>query len=596
MATPMKRFPFANKQRREYAPDETPLGPKSYPRVGGKPTVLDILSKRRWWFIGIGLAVILLIVFIVLIVSRAGGGSVVSKVQITVDGPDRVTLGSDVAYTVKLANGSDSQLENARVLALYPEGFSYTSSDPHADNTPGTEFSFGTLEKGDGKELLINGRLVGNVQSEQTIVVRLQFNLPGSTDILQVEASSTTKIETAGFVFDVDAPETAFPNSQVKLTAMLENNQEDPLTNLQMRVTYPGGFDFSDSDPQPDAEEHIWNIDSLGKGQQQDFTINGVLGGGAGEIKRFVFEAGVLDQNGEFLKQAEVEKAVKLTQPAVTVTQTVNNQSSDIAADGGDSLEYAVTFENTGATGISNLVLEVSFTDGAWDPTTLVVKDGGSLTQGNIISWDGTAVPELRTLGAKQRGTVEFDVRPRFEQTVDDASDKNFATTSTPTVRIGSASSAGNPITVKYRAAITPGASATIVSGANPPAVGQETTYEVTWSLTSLYAELSGARMVGSISPGATFVTGSGSVSAGEDLVYNQNTNQILWNIDRVPANVGKLTPVITAKFRVKITPQANERGLKKVMVTNQSFTAKDTWTGEDRDEAVPDVQSAKII
>ena len=38
------------------------------------------------------------------------------------------------------------------------------------------------------------------------------------------------------------------------------------------------------------------------------------------------------------------------------------------------------------------------------------------------------------------------------------------------------------------------------------------------------------------------------------------------------------------------------ERGLKKVMVTNQSFTAKDTWTGEDRDEAVPDVQSAKII
>ncbi|MFO0704546.1 MAG: hypothetical protein U0517_01035 [Candidatus Andersenbacteria bacterium] len=591
----MKLFPFANKEKREYAPDETPLGPKTYPRVGSKPTVLDILSRRRWWFISIGLGVVLLIVFIVLLVQRNGGGGILSQVQLSVDGPEQITLGSDVTYTVTFANNSSDPLENARLLVIYPEGFSFTSADPKADNTPGTEFSFGTLKPGDGKEVLINGRLVGGVKSDQVLIARLQFTMPGSTDILQVEATFTTKIETAGFAFAVDAPATALPNNKINLSATLENNESAPLTGLQIRATYPGGFDFTSSDPIADAEERIWDIKSLGVGEKRTFKIEGVLGGGAGEIKRFVFEAGVLDQDGNFLKQTEVEKAIKLTQPAVTVTQTLNNEQKDAAVDGSESLEYTVAFENTGSTGLSNLVLEVNFTDGAWDPSTLVINDGGALQSGNVLHWDGTAVPELRTLGARQKAEVSFQVRPFFEIQVDDAADKQFSTTSTPRIKIGNAGTEGNPITVKYRAGITPGASAKIVSGANPPAVNQQTIYEVTWTLTNLYNELSGARLVGTVPPGAEFVAGSGHVSAGEDLTFNQNTGQILWNIGKVPANVGKLTPVISATFQIKIIPQANESKTKKLLVTNQSFTAHDTWTNEEREEAVPDVQSAKI-
>ena len=592
----MKLFPFANKQKREYAPEETPLGPRSYPHVGGKPTVLGILSQRRWWFIGIGLAIILVIVFVVLLVQRSGNGGLTSQIRLSIDGPEQVTLGSDVSYTVSFANDSGDTLDNVRLLTIYPEGFSFTSADPAPDNPPGTEFSFGQVAKGEGRDVLINGRLVGAVRSEQIMIARLQFSPDGGSDILQVEATFTTKIETAGFAFDVEAPETALPNNKVTLEASLENNEDAPLTSLQLRVTYPSGFDFTSADPLPDAEERIWNIASLGINEKSSFLIEGVLGGAAGELKRFSFEAGVLDQDGKFLKQAEVEKAVKLSLPAVTVTQTVNTQQGDIAVDGRSSLKYEVTFENTGATGLSNLVLEVPFEGEVWDPSTLVVKDGGAVEQGNVIRWDGTSVPELRTLGARQKAEVGFEVRPYFEPVVEDGSDKQLSTTSTPLIRIGSAVSEGNPITAKYRAGITVGATASVASGANPPEVNQETIYEVTWTLTNLYNDLSGARLVGSVPPGSEFVTGSGSVTAGEELTYNQNSNQILWNIGRVPANVGKLSPVVSATFRVRIIPPLNERGIKKTLTNNQSFSAQDTWTAEEREEPIPEVQSAKII
>ncbi|MFH0831025.1 MAG: hypothetical protein V1895_03125 [Parcubacteria group bacterium] len=591
----MKLFPFANKSKREYAPDETPLGPKTYPRVGGKPAVLDFLSRRRWWFIAGGLALILIIVFVVLIVQRRAGDGVVSQVQVAIEGPEQVTLGSDVTYTIKTVNNSNKSLENTRLLLIYPDGFSYTSSDPKADNTPGTEYTFGTLDPGSGRDILVSGRLVGGVQTEQHLLARLQFTLPGSSEVLQAEATFTTKIETAGFSFDVDAPETAMPNNKVNLSVSLENNENDPLTGLQVRAIYPGGFDFGSADPGPDSEERIWNIASLGKGEQRKIALEGVLGGAAGEIKRFVFEAGVLDPDGQFIRQAEVEKAIKLVQPAVTVTQALNGQQADAAVDGGDKLDYVVTFENTGSTGLSNLVLEVSFSNGAWDSSSLVVKDGGALQEGNIIRWDGVVVPQLRTLGARQKAEVGFEVRPYSEITVDDATDKHLATTSTPRIKVGTATSDGNPITVKYRAGISIGVTATPVSGANPPTVAKETVYEVSWTVTNLYNDLSGARFVGNVPPGSEFVASSGSVTAGEELVYNQNTQQILWNIGRVPANAGKLTPTLTAKFRIKIVPQANERGIKKTLVTNQGFSAKDTWTDEDREELLKEVQSAKI-
>jgi hypothetical protein len=589
----MQLFP---RNRREYTPDETPLGPRTYPRVGGKPSLLASIGRRRWWWISGVAGVLLIIVLIVLLMQRSGRGSLIDQVALTIQGPDRVTLGSDVSYDVTYANNSADILTGARLLVIYPQGFSFTIAEPKADNVQGTEFTLGDIAPGTAQTIRLNGRLTGAVKTEQLFIARLQFLPQGSSEVLQIESSFTTTIETAAFTFAVEAPATLLPNNELVIDIDLENNEATPLANVQVRATYPGGFDFQSATPAPTKDENIWTVDSLGIGEKKEFQIKGLLGGNIDEVKRFILEAGFLDENGNFLKQTEVEKIVKLIQPAVTVVQAVDGKT-ELTIGPDDELEYTIGFQNTGPAGLTNLVLDVAFNPiGAWDTKTLVIMNGGAVKEGNIIRWDGVKVPELRALEPGQSGEVSFTVRAPSQITVDDPADKHFATTTTPTIKIGTAAVTGNPIVVKYRAGISAGATSSVISGPNPPQVGQATVYEVSWTLTNLYNDLTGARFVGAVPTGAEFVPNSGHVSAGEDLVYNVNTRQILWNIGKVPSNVGKLQPNLSATFRITITPQPNEANTKKMLVTAQEFTAKDAWTNEDRKEPVPDVLTEKVI
>lgn len=603
----------------DYAPEETPLGPRTYPRVGngatprpitgsGRPMfttpgangkrgfnldLRELWRTRKWWIIAGGVLLLIIILSIMAVVGRSNRGSLTEQVQLTITGPELVTLGSDVSYDVQLANNSGTDLTGAELIVIYPDGFSFTTSEPLASNPQGTEFAIGDVVAGAGYSVRVSGRLTGGVKTEQRFIARASFSPEGSPERLQVESSAVTTIETAAFTFTADGPDTSLPSNAVTFDLDLENNEESILEGLQVRAVYPGGFEFQKATPAATEENNIWTIDSLGVGERTEFKIEGVLGGSPDEVKRFVFTAGVLDQDGNFLKQTEVEKIVKLTTPTITLSQTVNG-ATELAVDPDSDLDYDVTFENTGPAGLTNLVLELSFTSGVWDTKKLSIANGGAL-KGNLIRWDGVTVPALRALESGQKASVAFSVRPLREPVVDDASDKNFATTSTPTVKIGSASVNGNPVTVKYRSGIAAGATTAVTSGPNPPVVGQATTYEITWTLSNLYNELSGARFVGSIPAGATFVTGSGHVSVGEDLSYNPATQQVLWNIGKVPANVGKLTEDFRATFQVSVTPQPNNVGKTITFVSKQLFSAHDTWTNEERKLELPDIATVTV-
>jgi hypothetical protein len=552
------------------------------------------MGARRWWWVAGGLATIILIVAIVLIVQRGSSQNITDQVLVTINGPERVTLGSDVSYDVQLTNNSGRKLSDGKLFVLYPDGFSFTNADPKADNTQGTEYTVAEIAAGAGTSVRISGRLTGGVKTEQVFIARFQFKLEGTAQTFELETSFTTTIETAAFAFAVDGPSTLLPNNDITFDIDLENNEATPLTNVQVRAVYPGGYDFISSTPEPTNEENAWVFAEVGIGQSKEIQIKGKLGGSVGETKRFLFEAGFMDQDGNFLKQTEIEKIVNLNQPTVTISQSVGGQT-ELVGQPGQKYEYVIEFENTGPAGLTNLALELSFTPGVWDLSQLSISNGGAIKPNNIIRWDGVGVPELRALEAGRKGQVTVTARPMLEIAIDDAADKHFSTVTTPRVIIGNASVDGNVVTMKYPAGISAGAASRVLSGPNPPKVGQTTQYEISWTLTNLYNDLSGARFVGSVPSGAEFVANSGKVSAGEDLRYDPNTRQLIWTIGRVPANVGKLQPNLTATFTITLTPQPNEASLNKVILTAQEFTAKDTWTGQDRKEPIPDSTTEKV-
>jgi len=591
--TPLAARQFGNGEAPRPAGKRSGGGPKSLKERWSQ--IIEHIKRHRWWYIGGGLALLVLIVLITVLVGRTGDNALENKVPISISGPERVALGSDVAYDIQINNDAGAPLREGRLLMLYPQGFSFTSAEPTADNAQGTEFAINDLEPGEGYSLRINGRLTGAVQAEQTFIARFSFIMEGSTQPLQVEATMTTSIETAAFSFTVDAPPSSLPGEEVEFDVRIENNDPEPLANLQVQATYPGGFSILLAEPAATTGNNIWAVDSLGIGQRQDISVTGTLGGNVGEIKRFVFEAGFLDEDGEFLSQAEVEKVVKLTEPLVTVTQTVNAQES-LVVEGRESLEYTIDFKNTGPTGLANLVLDVAVNPDIWDLSALRVRKGGALSSSNDkISWDGVTVPELKLLEAGQSGQTSFVVSSLRSISVSNNSDKDYSTTTSPTITIGAGKVSGNAVTVKYAVEIAVASSLTSLSGPNPPQSGQESHFTITWTLSTNYADMSGVRLVGNVPIGAEFVSGSGQVSTGEDLAFNQAAKQVVWNIGNVPANSGTASAHLQASFRVRIVPAVNEVGAGKLLVTSQQFSGHDVWSDKQRTVALPDALTEDV-
>jgi hypothetical protein len=67
-----------------------------------------------------------------------------------------------------------------------------------------------------------------------------------------------------------------------------------------------------------------------------------------------------------------------------------------------------------------------------------------------------------------------------------------------------------------------------------------------------------------------------------EKIVYNERTNQIIWDVGDVAAGVGILDPVREVEFQVGVTPQANQVGEPVVLINKSNLTAKDNFTNED--------------
>jgi len=59
---------------------------------------------------------------------------------------------------------------------------------------------------------------------------------------------------------------------------------------------------------------------------------------------------------------------------------------------------------------------------------------------------------------------------------------------------------------------------------------------------------------------------------ANEKIVYNERTNQIVWDAGNINAGTGVLTPPREVIFQVETTPQANQVGAPVDLVNESDF------------------------
>jgi hypothetical protein len=122
--------------------------------------------------------------------------------------------------------------------------------------------------------------------------------------------------------------------------------------------------------------------------------------------------------------------------------------------------------------------------------------------------------------------------------------------------------------------------SSIINTGPMPLKLSQTTTFAVSLEIQNLTNDVSGVAFRATL-PENVVWTGK-TITTNGDLTYNERTKEIIWNVDKVPANTGLLRPLYRAVFQIGITPTINQVGRTPQLLSGINYTGKDDFTGID--------------
>lgn len=173
-----------------------------------------------------------------------------SILNVTIDGPDKLSPGGSASWTLTVSNTSDRDLARIRIEATLPDGLSLTTSTPAA-STGQTIWDIATLAKGKSSTVTLTGAAKGNLGDSLELVARVGIvNAANTVDpqdqksllIILVNTGLTTSIGVNG---QTDGAVVS-PGDAVNYTVNISNKSDVETNDVTVKATLDGtGLDVA---------------------------------------------------------------------------------------------------------------------------------------------------------------------------------------------------------------------------------------------------------------------------------------------------------------------------------------------------------------
>jgi len=555
--------------------------------IGGKKKN----TFKRFFFVG-GTIVILLSIL-------AGGGffflkylSAPKDVSIEIYSQGDIPRGVPFEVTVQLTNEINNFLEDAKViLTLTPgivslEGGEGTNRNMLVDTIG--NIGGGSLTKRTFKLLS-----VGNINSVQKITAELSYRTGGKA-LFTVKNSKDVSITSPAIALSIKKPEQIIAGSKFDLEINYENTSNFDFSDIVLEAKYPASFLFDSASIPPTSLNNYWRLGELKSGSKGSIQIKGALNSSEKEASNIPFL--ISADFGEKNYLIDEQLASLSISPAPIFVQITPNGNSDYVAKMGDEITYAINYRNNSEIDLSDVVLKTQFVGDLFDFTTLRTNGGfNSLT--GTVTWTAANIPGLRILekGASGQAEVRIKLNPYYQ--IKRSSDKNFVLRATAEIN---SPSVPNYITAEKTSTVVvqetkvmgvtsvdaqalyrdPGAGI-INSGTFPPKVNRPTQFSIHWILKNYLTDVKNVEVKASLGREVKWVGAVKSTSESSP-TYNERTQEVVWNIDKISAASGILSDPIEAIFKVELTPNVTEVGQYKDILGKTTLTATDDFTGVD--------------
>lgn len=166
------------------------------------------------------------------------------KIEFSLSGPEKVLLGDDAEYKIKVNYPNDLAVGNLKVTPKFPENFTITSSSPKMEKDNYWLISKLSGQENNEQELTVIGRY-GEIndaielpEAEVTTVISLPFNDQDfslsekyiTTALAQNTYSANMAIN--GSMTDVNSR----PGEMLNITAQFKNTGEDPMNDAVIKI------------------------------------------------------------------------------------------------------------------------------------------------------------------------------------------------------------------------------------------------------------------------------------------------------------------------------------------------------------------------
>ncbi len=520
-----------------------------------------------------------------------GGINMISSnnLDIKIVAPSSVLSGEEATIGLSVVNANRTDLENVTLYIDYPEGSQSVEEGNKILSHDSIDLD--TIGKGESKDYTIRALVFGEKDSIKTFNLRLEYKVKGSNAVFSKEKNYDLVISSSPVILNVDYPKNINSGQTIKLSINIVSNSSAPLKNSILKIEYPYGFTYTDSNIKPLRNNSVWNIGDLKNGDKKTLEVSGIMVGQNEEERSFRISLGTPNS----------ANTSDFSTPLVEETATLSIQKSffDLSVSAGQgttlfntqSFPVNIKWQNTLPDKMVNNNITVTIGGNSVDRNNILPNNGGFYqSANNNIVWDKNTTSDLTTIIPGDSGNVGFNIsslsntsganpikNPHIDLHVVMSGDRtgsevtNISSSQDLTIKVLS--------TVNFRAQTFRDVGPLTNVGPIPPKAEKETTYTVTFTVTNTSNDLKDTTVTASLPQGVSW-KGETSPSS-ERIIYNPDNRTISWNVGNVSYSTGYVYSPRTISFKVGLTPSLNQVGQIPQILTNIQFSSTDTYVNQ---------------
>ena len=522
----------------------------------------------------------------------SGNNTISSEnINISILGNTFTTGGEELPLVIEIENKNNSALLSVDLLAEYPkdakgnvERFRQTIGDIPASST-----------KTENIKLV----LFGEQGTVNKIKFELEYRIANSNAILTKEKFYEVTINSTPINLSVEGPSDASPNEEITLKTKVSLNTDKVTKSVLVRIDYPVGFQFISATPAPSSGNNTFFLGDLALGAEKEISITGkMVDVFDGEEKSFRIWSGT--QSDEDKK--EIAKILNSLSHIVAIKRAFieahiavgGSYQKEYTTGAKNSISVSIDWANNLDTKVTDFEIRAKLSGNVLDRKTINVDDGFYDSATDEIIWDKNSYSEFRSVDPGESGSVYFSMAslPLFSSFDGLVSNPSITITSNISGRqalegnITEAVKSGETRIIKIITdlsfATKTAYNSTIIknTGPIPPKVGKETTYTVTWSISNTANSVSKAEIRAKI---PSWIKWKGViVPSAENITFDQNTREIIWNAGRVSRGANLTSPAKEVSFQLGFTPSLSQVDTSPVLIGESVLTAHDDFANVD--------------